>query len=77
MKDITLHLIPFAGEQLCSEVHSNLMDLGYSVNRVKKSGICDASLQGLKGILVCLFGQVSSSKDAVLDVLSRFKQLPC
>jgi DNA-binding NtrC family response regulator len=76
MKDITLHLIPFAGDRHSREVHNNLMDLGYSVNLVQKSGISDSSLQGFKGILVCLFGQVSSSRETMLGFLSRFKQLP-
>jgi len=76
MKDITLHLVPFAGDRQCRAVHNNLADLGYSVNLVQKSGISDTSLQGLKGILVCLFGQVSSSREAMLGFLSRVKQHP-
>ncbi len=76
MKDIKLHLVPFAEDQHKRDIHDSLKELGYSVNLVDKNGIADSSLQGSTGILVCLFGQISSSKEAMLGFLSRFKQLP-
>lgn len=76
MKDTTLHLIPFAENRQCQDVSNSLMDMGYSVDIVNRFHISEARLNGLRGVLVCLFGGITSSRETIISLLSGLNQFP-